>query len=142
METLKRFNTHCLFAVLFATFALFAVMSGADPGFALVKIVVTYFGAVAALAFVAALITRQIKVKLRFHLGLYHGMDAAGMFYKGLFHKCLHGPQTWAWWQLFSLKYYPLHDVAIPSTGHRWWCYTRWGSLHFDVIFDRRKAYA
>lgn len=101
-----------------------------------------YFAFVAVIVLFASLLNMLGGTKLRFNLGLYHGIDAAGKFYKGLFHKCAHGPQSWAWWQMFSLKYYPVLGVAMPSTGHRWWCYTRWGSLHFDVVFDRREQYA
>jgi hypothetical protein len=29
-------------------------------------------------------------------------------------------------------------SVQPPSSGHRWWVYTRWGSALFDIIIDRR----
>ena len=27
-----------------------------------------------------------------------------------------------------------------PTTGYRMWIYTRWGSCHFDLYFDRRST--
>lgn len=47
-----------------------------------------------------------------------------------------HGPQEW-YWRLFSLAVNKL-GVILPTTGYRLWVYTRWGAMHFDLIFDRR----
>ena len=50
-----------------------------------------------------------------------------------------HGPQTWPWWRLVSPSLHRLPHVCSPSTGYRLWVYTRWGSIFFDIFFDRRK---
>lgn len=52
-----------------------------------------------------------------------------------------HGPQTWPWWRLASFSVVRL-EVYPPTTGYRLWVYTRWGALHGDVVFDRRKQAA
>lgn len=51
-----------------------------------------------------------------------------------------HGPQDWQerpFWKFISFLVCKL-SVHPPSIGKRLWIYTRWGSAHFDIVFDRR----
>lgn len=52
-----------------------------------------------------------------------------------------HGPQTWPWWRLVSFSFIRLYDVCKPSTGYRFWIYTRWRAFDFDLVFDRRPKF-
>lgn len=50
-----------------------------------------------------------------------------------------HGPQ-WAkrpFWHIIGFRFCRI-AMFNPSTGYRLWVYTRWGSMDFDLIFDRR----
>ncbi len=115
----------------------------APPVLVGLSLIVGYLGCVVLLAYSATLMLTPGRAKMRFHLGLYCYGDKAGYLHKRLFRYITHGPQSWAWWHLFSVQRIPLTDVREPSTGHRWWVYTRRGSFYVDVVFDRRKqAYA
>lgn len=58
-------------------------------------------------------------------------------WFKG--HKPSHGPQTWPWWRLVSVRVYKLGlDPAVPVSGFRVWFYTRWQCPHWDIFLDRR----
>ena len=51
-----------------------------------------------------------------------------------------HGPQDWdtrAWWKPLTFLFCSA-GANLPSTSYRLWIYTRWGSMHFDLVFDRR----
>lgn len=52
--------------------------------------------------------------------------------------RCIHGPQTWRWWHVFSVSLIKLR-VQAPTTGWRLWIYTRWWAYHFDIYFVRRE---
>jgi hypothetical protein len=48
-----------------------------------------------------------------------------------------HGPRSWPWWRMISIKVYDC-GVQKPSTTTRIWYYTRWVCGHFDLSIDRR----
>lgn len=52
-----------------------------------------------------------------------------------------HGPD-WShrpWWKPVAVLFCAV-SVHAPSTGYRLWIYTRLGTMHFDVYFDRRNG--
>lgn len=49
-------------------------------------------------------------------------------------------PRSWPWWRLASFMLLRL-NIGLPSTGWRLWIYTRWGTCHGDVFFDRRRVF-
>lgn len=48
-----------------------------------------------------------------------------------------HGPQSWRWWHLFSIRAVRV-SVHPPSSGFNIWFYSRWGALILGLYFDRR----
>jgi hypothetical protein len=46
-------------------------------------------------------------------------------------------PKLWPWWKFFALATNGL-GVQAPTTGQRFWLYTRRLAFDFDVVFDRR----
>lgn len=52
-----------------------------------------------------------------------------------------HGPQTWPWWRLFSLRVCSL-AMHPPSVGARLWLYTRRGAFTLEARADRRDIIA
>lgn len=69
------------------------------------------------------------KLKFRFSNAHYNDEDL----------RPSHGPQTWPWWRLLSIKVVRL-DICLPSTGYRAWIYTKRGAVYFDLFIDRRAA--
>ena len=53
-----------------------------------------------------------------------------------------HGPSTWPWWRLISVKAYRANpDVPFDQAPvHHWlvWFYTRWGATNCHVGLDCR----
>lgn len=103
-------------------------------------VVAGYLGCVGLLAYSAAMLTNPDRAKVRFFYGwamVYN--HASGYYEKRVLHfNLLHEPRPWAWWKMFAVKRIN-GEVHPPSTCHRFWIYTRWGTLQFDVVFDRRK---
>lgn len=81
------------------------------------------------------------RTRLRFRMGLYYHTRDDGTCHTGLFPQCTHGPQSWPWWRLLSISIVRI-EMYPPTFGYRPWFYTRWGSFHFDIVFDRRKVHA
>lgn len=50
----------------------------------------------------------------------------------------MHGPQSWSWWHLFSVRVLDLAPQNVDVRGLRTWIYTRWGAVHLDAYRDRR----
>ena len=46
-------------------------------------------------------------------------------------------PRPWPWWQCFAFRH-SIISVTKPSTGHRLYLYTRWGTADIEMTFDRR----
>jgi hypothetical protein len=53
-------------------------------------------------------------------------------------HGSKHNPKLWPWWKRFSLNFHNLPSVHKPTTGYRFWIYTRKKARDFDIYFDRR----
>jgi hypothetical protein len=53
--------------------------------------------------------------------------------------RVMHGPRTWPWWRVASVKFVRL-EIKPPSSGYRLWVYTRWGAWCGDIYIDRRPA--
>lgn len=105
----------------------------------MIKAIALYLFLVALLTIGAGWLTLLINgTRPRFYLGLFYTFDPANGTYRNtLFRDTAHGPQAWRWWQLLSFSYMPISSVELPSTGHRLWVYTRWGSWHFDMFLNR-----
>ena len=49
-----------------------------------------------------------------------------------------HAPQSWPWWKLVHFSQNSL-AVHPPSSGRRFWMYTRTRAYDLDITIDRRK---